>query len=41
MGRFGIHEDLRGREVMMKQKLWLGDRDSNPDSTGQSRVSYH
>ena len=22
-------------------RLWLGGRDSNPDSTVQSRVSYH
>ena len=24
-----------------KREIWLGGRDSNPDSTVQSRVSYH
>ena len=25
----------------LKTEIWLGGRDSNPDSTVQSRVSYH
>ena len=35
------HAQATDESDQAKREIWLGGRDSNPDSTVQSRVSYH
>ena len=36
-----FENNRRQREGAIRGREWLGGRDSNPDYTVQSRVSYH
>ena len=39
--RQGRSADAANESDTVKTEIWLGGRDSNPDYTVQSRVSYH